>query len=83
MIELITTTAVVAAVMEVDLARCIFWSLSHLSVRQKRKIHRIQTSLTAMKFSLGPFFTRFPRINGHTKSIGSPTPLLAGFVLSF
>jgi hypothetical protein len=32
-----------------------------------------------MKSSTGPLSTRFPRIDGHTKSISSPILFLAGF----
>jgi hypothetical protein len=34
-----------------------------------------------MKVPTGPFFTRFPRSDGHAKYISSPTLSLAGFMI--
>jgi hypothetical protein len=79
MIERTTITGVEGVVMEVDLARYIFWLLSHLSVRQNADPSN-RKSADTMKSSTGPLSTRFPRIDGHTKSIDSPILFLAGFI---
>ena len=66
-IEHTMTMGVEEVVMEVDLARCIFWLLSHLSVRQLQ-IHTLEICADTMKSSTGPLLTRFPRIDGHTRN---------------
>jgi hypothetical protein len=67
MIEHTMIMGVEVVVMEVDLARRLFWLRSHLIVRQAADPHTGMMTNT-LQFSTGPFLTRFPRTDGHTRN---------------